>query len=482
MTIKRRLFLSNLMMIAVPVVIAAIAGSICIAIIFGVFKNGTSLGLEGTDEFYFASKGAVEFAEEYLEGSLSEDSRQNLQKLLDSSFMRMEIRCSGKSVYAYGNTADSDDRLIAASDLLQTDGAAASSGSRSIYKTTEMIDDKQYDIYILCTQSEKMGENLKTVIAFSCILLVFVVFLSIYIMNRVMTRFVFRKIEDPLDMLMTGAEELGRGNLDFRIDYDRNDEFTSVCGAFNAMASRLKLSVEQTKQNDKNRKQLMADISHDLRSPLTSIRAYVEGLLDGIVETPQLRQNYLLTIKRKAEEIDRLVNQIFTFSKLELDGYSVEMQTVRLDLETADIIAELSDEYEKKNLKLITETLEPCKADINRELFSRVIRNITDNSAKYKTAAVAEVRVSLKKAGRSCMLRIADNGPGVPEEALPKLFNVFYRTDPARRNTAGGSGLGLAISSNAIKNMGGIITAENAAEGGLAIVITLPAKEDNANE
>ena len=480
MTIKRRLLLSNLMMIAVPVIIAAIVGSICIAIIFGVFKNGTSMGLEGTDEFYFASKGAVEFAEEYIEGNLSEDGRQNLQRLLDNSFMRMEIRCGGDTVYAYGNKTDSDDRLIAASKLLQTDGAA-SSGNRSIYKTTETIDNKDYDIYILCTQSEKMGANLKTVIAFSCILLVFAVFLSIFIMNRLLTRFVFRKIEYPINMLMRGADELGKGNLDFRISYDRNDEFSTVCSAFNAMAARLKLSVEQTKQNDKNRKQLMADISHDLRSPLTSIRAYVEGLLDGIAETPQLRQKYLLTIKRKAEEIDRLVNQIFTFSKLELDGYQVEMQTVKLDSEIEKILSDLADEYEKKNLNLITETLEPCRADINGELFARVIRNIIDNSAKYKTAETGEVRISLKTTGRSCILRLADNGPGVPEDALPKLFNVFYRTDPARRNTAGGSGLGLAISAKAIKSMGGLITAENAEEGGLAIVITLPLKEDNAD-
>ncbi len=481
MTIKRRLLLSNLMMIAVPVAIAAIVGSICIAIILGAFKNGTSLGLEGTDEFYFASKSAVEFAEEYIEGGLTENSRYTLQRLLDSSFMRMKIRCGDTSVYDYGDKTACDEKLIAASDLLQANGAAASDGTRSIYKTTETADNKDYDIYILCTQSEKMGSNLKAVIAFSCILLVVAVFLSIYVMNRILIRFVFRKIEAPLDILMTGADELGNGNLDFRIDYDKNDEFTSVCNAFNTMAVRLKLSVEQTKQNDENRKQLMADISHDLRSPLTSIKAYVEGLLDGIAETPQLRQNYLLTIKRKAEEIDRLVNQIFTFSKLELDGYHVEMQTVRLDLEIADIISGFSDEYEKKNLKLITETLEPCKADINRELFARVIRNITDNSAKYKTAAVAEVRISLKKTDRCCTLRISDNGPGVPEETLPKLFNVFYRTDPARQNTAGGSGLGLAISAKAINSMGGLITAENTAQSGLAIVITLPAMEDNVN-
>ena len=168
------------------------------------------------------------------------------------------------------------------------------------------------------------------------------------------------------------------------------------------LAVRLKTSVEQTQKNEESRKELMAGISHDLRSPLTSIKAYVEGLLDGIAETPEARTRYLLTIQRKVEDIDRMVNQIFTFSKLELDEYPMEIRTVDLDQEIRQIVKESSAEYEKKGLQ-----------------------------------------ISLEKQESNGVIILKDDGKGVAPEALPKLFDVFYRTDPARKNPAGGSGLGL---------------------------------------
>ena len=101
--------------------------------------------------------------------------------------------------------------------------------------------------------------------------------------------------------------------------------FSLVCDAFNEMAVRLKESVEQTMKNEQSRKELLAGISHDIRSPLTSIQAYVEGLIDGIADTPEKRKKYLLTIKQKSESISNMVSQIFTFSKMELDDYPLNL-------------------------------------------------------------------------------------------------------------------------------------------------------------
>ena len=484
MTIKRRLFLSNLMMILVPVLIAVMVGSACLSLVFEVLKHGTSFGLEDSGEFYWASQGAVELVEQYLEessgGNIGDaEETDTLETLLDTGFMRMEITENGRLVYAYGEEEPEDRKLIQAAQLLDETGSVASSGNRSIFQAIETEGEREYRIFVLGTQTEGIGDNLETAVIFSAGLLAASVFLAVWITNRILIKFVFRKIEDPLNALITGVVEIGKGNLEYRLSHDKNDEFRPVCEAFNEMALRLKTSVEQTKRNEESRKELMAGISHDLRSPLTSIQAYVEGLLDGIAETPEAKRSYLMTIRRKAEDIDRMVSQIFMFSKLELDEYPMQLQEVRLDTEIACFMSESAEEYAGRGLILSCGRLDPCTASVHPESLRRVLRNVADNSAKYKSKKTGHLTAELIFSGGFCELNLTDDGTGVEEDALCRLFDVFYRTDPARRNPAGGSGLGLAIAAGMLKRMGGSICAKNAPAGGLSVIITLSGKENS---
>ena len=307
--------------------------------------------------------------------------------------------------------------------------------------------------------------------------MIFVVFLTVLMTNRFLTRFVVRKIEEPLDLLSEGARRLGEGDLDFRIAYAGKDEFVPVCGAFNEMAARLKESVERTRRDEESRKELLAGISHDLRSPLTSIRAYVEGLLDGVAQTEESKQRYLRTIRTKAEDIDRLVSQLFLYSKLDLEGVPMEMRPIRLDEFVAGFVEEAALDGRTRGLEITAEQLIPVTVSADPEQLRRVLSNILENSIKYKAKETGRLRITLEESGR---LTLADDGPGVPEEALPKLFDVFYRSDPARKNPAGGSGLGLAIAAKAVQGMGGTIRARSGPHGGLAIEITL-SKEEACN-
>lgn len=297
--------------------------------------------------------------------------------------------------------------------------------------------------------------------------------------NRFLTRFVVRKIEEPLDLLSEGARRLGEGDLDYRISYAGKDEFAPVCMAFNEMAARLKSSVERARRDEESRKELLAGISHDLRSPLTSIRAYVEGLLDGVAKTEQARQRYLHTIRTKAEDIDRLVSQLFLYSKLDLEGAPMEMRPLRLDGFVSSFVEENAPDSQTHGLELTAERLAPVTVSADPEQLRRVLSNILENSIKYKDKETGHLRITLEEDGR---LILADDGPGVPEEALPKLFDVFYRSDPARKDPAGGSGLGLAIASKAVQGMGGTIRAYNGLNGGLTIEIALPKAESCARE
>lgn len=224
------------------------------------------------------------------------------------------------------------------------------------------------------------------------------------------------------------------------------------------MARRLKASVQQLQNEERSRKVLIAGISHDIRSPLTSIQAYVEGLLDGVAQTPEAQHRYLTTIKNKAEDLEHIVSQLFLFSKLELGEASGDRQPMRLDTCIADTVSGLQEEYRQKGLDVALH-LAPVTIAADPVLVQRIVMNILENSLKYKRKPRGKLDIQLDDKGEQAVLCFADDGPGVPAEALPHLFEVFYWSDPARKNPGSGSGLGLAIVAGATEKCGGTIQA-----------------------
>ena len=283
--------------------------------------------------------------------------------------------------------------------------------------------------------------DLKIAGVFAAVLIAFTIFLSILLTNRFLTKFVLKRIEEPLDILADGVHELWDGNLDYRIEYDRKDEFQPVCEDFNEMAWRLKESVNLIQQQERSRKELVAGISHDIRSPLTSIKAYVEGLLDRVAKTTEAQKRYLETIKTKAEDLEHIVSQLFLFSKMELGNYPENPCELRLDESIEDIVNGLKDEYRQKGLTIETD-MEPVTIYADPLQIQRITANILENSLKYKNKEMGRLQIALRQTEKSCQLTFSDDGPGVPQESLPRLFEVFYRSDPARQNPNKGSGLG----------------------------------------
>lgn len=331
-------------------------------------------------------------------------------------------------------------------------------------------------------QYELSYHTLSVVVHVVGFVLLLTVAVSVYLTNRFLTRFVFHKIEAALETLGTGVREIGAGNLDYRIVYRERDEFAPICEQFNEMAARLKYSVEETQRHEESRKELMASLSHDLRSPLTSILAYVEGLLDGIANTPEKQRTYLLTIQAKAEQLRDMVSEIFLYSKMELEAFPVHCTAMQLDEELVALTRELAADYAAKGLVLEAACPAPVSAQADSALLRRCIVNILDNSAKYKTADTGHVVLAAAPCEKGALLTLTDDGPGVPDEARRKLFDVFYRSDPARSSPAQGSGLGLAIVARAVQRMGGRVTARNAQPHGLCIEIALPGGISNAED
>lgn len=304
----------------------------------------------------------------------------------------------------------------------------------------------------------------------------------VLIINILLTRFITKSIMNPLKTLTTGVHEIRDGNLDYRIDYNKKDEFRSVCEDFNEMGVKLSDMVEQRQSDERSRKELIAGISHDLRTPLTSIKAYLEGLEKGVAATPEMQEKYLVTIKDKTENLEYIINQLFIFSKLDIGEFPLELERADIVSELKDIVADVICEHKSDSLSLSYSGQEEelyCMIDAIQ--FQNVIQNVVSNSHKYNDKDETTIVVDCVTDGENAVITLTDNGPGVAEEDLDKIFTIFYREDESRQKSHEGSGIGLSISQKIIEQFGGSITGRNGDGGGLQVIISLPlSKEDDS--
>ncbi len=477
MTIKKRLALSNVLMILVPVVITMLIAVGCVFMLVSMVSRGTGLSFDDNEDFYQAGSGLSATVVQALKAVPSHriSHLKKLSSMIDQQNMSLTVICNGRPFYQYGDTTESDAVLIkTVSRLGRT--ATATNNKRGVYACKRMIGDNYYKIYIFSKVSHlSYGTLINALIAAGIVLLMTIV-LAILFTDRFLIKFVFKRIEEPLDVLGEGVRAVGQGNLDYRIPYERKDEFLPVCCAFNDMADRLQESTEEVRKHEESRKVLLADISHDLRSPLTSILAYVEGLMDGVAQTDEMRQKYLNTIREKALAIQHMVSQIFMFSKMDLDQYQPVLRQVDLGEELRAFVEKDAARYEDGGLKVsLNLPARPIKILGDSGLIQRIFTNIAENSLKYMEGDHGTLRVTLMEAKENrAQLILEDDGPGVPEGELEKIFTSFYRTDVARRDPDKGSGLGLAIVAKAVRTMKGDLRAENVLPHGLRIIVEIP--------
>lgn len=243
--------------------------------------------------------------------------------------------------------------------------------------------------------------------------------------NLYLTKHLFRHIQKPLDILVSGVKRIQEGNLDAPIGYVVPDEFKPACDAVDEMAARLKTSLEaQSRQQQKQ--ELIARMSHDLKSPLTSIRAYTEGLLDGAAKDEQTQARYLQTIYAKETELETLVNRLFSFAKLDLSEASAKPEA----LEISGTFAEIAAGFEAEGPDVRLDDLPDETVTADRELLSRCMSNLLDNSRKY---GASHVVISADISGDTVSISVSDDGPGVEASQLEKIFELGYRTDSARQ-------------------------------------------------
>ncbi|EOO05801.1 HAMP domain-containing histidine kinase [Bacillus cereus] len=295
-------------------------------------------------------------------------------------------------------------------------------------------------------------------ILLTTIVLFFVFFsMNVYIFSRQIAR----KITRPLDKLATGFEEIASGKYDKRLNYETYFELMQIQHSFNVMSEKLDKIEKEKKRLEETKQKMLVDLSHDLRTPITTVQGYVEALQLGIITEKGERERTLNVIYNKIRIIAVLTEDIFELSKLEHSDYPFEVHPTDVSEFIRELLVEYYDLFQAK--RLILEYQIPSKeviAPINNRLLYRAISNIISNALQYNTAGTT-VFVSLIEDESKVYINIIDNGIGIPEDMKQSIFDAFVRVDDSRENN-GGSGLGLTIAKHIVEKHGGKISLESA--------------------
>lgn len=299
----------------------------------------------------------------------------------------------------------------------------------------------------------------------------------LFIIAIVVISFITSKtIVGPIKQITEMANEIAKGNYEHEIKYKSKNELGILAESFNDMRLRVKTSMEEQSLADKKQKEMIAGIAHDLRTPLTSVKGYLEGLRDGIADTPEKQKRYMDIIYSSTCDTEKMLDELLTISKLELGSVTLNCEQVGI----SDFIGyakQIGGELEKQDFdfEIIDKTKGSVILNLDTDAFSRVINNIISNSIKYRNKDVrGKIEITVFEYKNSILFEISDNGMGVDKESLPRIFDTLYRADKARSDVRNGSGLGLAICKQIVEMHGGLIWAQSELGNGLSIFISLP--------
>lgn len=272
----------------------------------------------------------------------------------------------------------------------------------------------------------------------------------------------YHSLVRPLRQLQRATCSIREGNLDFELEAEGDDEISDLCRSFEAMRRQLKSVADERLRNERENRELISNISHDLKTPITAIRGYVEGIMDGVASSPEKMERYIRTISNKANDMDRLIDELTLYSKLDTNRIMYNFTKIHVEDYFGDCAEELQLELEAKGIRLVysNELQEDAMIIGDPEQLKKVINNIVSNSVKYmdKERGLIELRVSLS-GGDFVRVELEDNGCGIAAKDLPYVFDRFYRTDASRNSQTGGSGIGLSIVKKIIEDHGGRIWA-----------------------
>ncbi|CAM3970086.1 two-component sensor histidine kinase [Bacillus luti] len=476
MSIKTRFLFSYIAVILVSITLILVAGFL---IVFSITGD-----LESVKNFYKSSYIQKPLTQEeenaYLELKLA--AKQHQSQLLDESFVSSIEKEGVKIAVRKGDSISYASKEFESSTLTEAlpKFESANINSRG---TTELGDTfyryvkfdfyfpqkEEGSIFVLKKQSSFVDLTQKLFpILFISLLLLAILLIGL------LSYLVSRSVIKPIFVLKDATEKIKEGNLDFQIPVTSHDEIGQLNQGFEEMRKKLKESIEMQTQYEENRKELISNISHDLKTPITSIIGYVEGIKDGVANTPEKMDKYLTTIHTKARHMDTLIDELFLFSKLDLNRVPFQFETVELNMFMQELIEEMQMDLSKEGIEIHLQLhASPLYVTADCEKINRVISNLIHNSVKYMDKEEKKITVTVSSDNNKVIVKVMDNGSGIESDTLPYIFERFYRAEQSRNSSTGGSGLGLAIAKQIVEEHGGEIWAESELGKGTSIFFSL---------
>lgn len=291
----------------------------------------------------------------------------------------------------------------------------------------------------------------------------------------VMWVWIYKRILVPLDKLQTATKRIADGDLDYQLDEKDFSEIPFLYNDFERMRIKLKEDEEEKKLSEDAARELVSNISHDLKTPLTAIRGYVEGILDGVASSPQKTRDYLNTIYNKTNDMTSLIDELLYYSQVSEKHMSYKYEKIYVKDFFDEYVKDLYLELDTIKIKFIyiVNVGRSTVIDMDKEQIKRALNNIVSNAVKYMDKEEPEIHFRVRETIVGIDIQISDNGRGIDEKDLPHIFERFYRSDVSRNTKLGGSGIGLSIVKKVIENHEGSVVAMSKPGVGTEVSIEL---------
>ncbi len=400
---------------------------------------------------------------------------EQLNSELSTKYSFLLVKRQGK-IYYCGNTKEimliEDSIPEFGGNTSNVDGGVYVSGKESylIKQQDFYVNDEECSAYVL-TDVNTLVPQIKSFAIEICVAF----FIIICLTATVITGWLYRSVICPLNKLRIATLRMKEGDLNYSVTTRKKDEIGLLCGDFEEMRLKLKELIDTKLQYEEESKELISNISHDLKTPLTAIKGYTEGILDGVADTEEKREKYLKTIYTKANDMTMLVDELSLYTKLDTNTIPYNFVSVNLNQYFSDCISELSLDLEVKNIDLgyFNYVDHEISVVIDPEQIKRVINNIVGNAVKYMDKRRGIINVRIHEEDENVIIEIEDNGKGIAEKDIPYIFDRFYRADASRNSSTGGTGLGLAIAKKIVEEHNGSIWAKSKEHMGTIIYLCL---------
>jgi signal transduction histidine kinase len=283
-----------------------------------------------------------------------------------------------------------------------------------------------------------------------------------------------RTVVVPLAATNRAANQIAAGDFDVDLPSSRVREVAEVNAAFAAMSDALRASLEQQAEMEQERRLFIGAVVHDLRTPLFSLRGYLEGFAKGLADTPEKQARYVAVAQDKTAALERLISDLFDFTRLEYLDQTPNREPFDLTALLQSLVDDLQPQAELKGVTLtLDRPATPCLGEGDTHLLTRAVENLLDNALRY-TPSGGSVRVTCASAPDALTFSVADTGPGIPAQDLPHLFTPLFRGETSRNRRTGGAGLGLTIARRILAAHGGELSVRNPETGGATFIATIP--------